>query len=209
MTPEARLWLLATAFASAFAILATLVRSTRALLPLDALSSPLRGRNVRAAAILTRSGRALPLLVLAALSVALFAILREPLWIPLAIFASQVVSQGVVESALKHHVSRERPSDWVVKKERGFSFPSGHACTAFVFFGSWLVVALVAIPDLGLRVVAGVSIGAWMFGIAWSRVALAAHYISDVLGGALFGAAWTCATLALAIRAHVPLPWSG
>jgi membrane-associated phospholipid phosphatase len=39
-----------------------------------------------------------------------------------------------------------------------------------------------------------------MIGVGWSRVALAAHYASDVLGGALFGSAWMCALVALVLH---------
>ncbi|MDQ2991384.1 MAG: phosphatase PAP2 family protein [Candidatus Eremiobacteraeota bacterium] len=207
MTFEARLWMIATAFAIAFAVLATLVVSTHVLDPLDALASMIRGRLTRLAALFTLSGRAVPLLVLVVLSAAVFALLGGPLWIPAAILASQGLSQGVVEIVFKHYVSRVRPPDWLVTQERGFSFPSGHACTAFVFFGSWLLVVMVAPTGTGLRVVLVAAIGAWMFGIVWSRIALGAHFITDVLGGALFGSAWTFALLALLVRARIPMPW--
>jgi len=36
----------------------------------------------------------------------------------------------------------------------------------------------------------------WALGIMWSRLALGAHYLSDVFGGALFGTAWLCALFA-------------
>jgi len=37
-------------------------------------------------------------------------------------------------------------------------------------------------------------------GIPWSRLALGAHYLTDVAGGVLFGAGWLCITLALIAR---------
>ena len=37
-------------------------------------------------------------------------------------------------------------------------------------------------------------------GISWSRLALGAHYLTDVVGGLLFGAAFLCAALAIILR---------
>jgi undecaprenyl-diphosphatase len=206
VTLEARLWTLAVLFAAAFFILAILVTSTHALNRLDAAGLVLRGQSTGLAAIFTLSGRALPLLGLGLLSVLLFFALRQPLWVPLAIFASQLVSQGAVE-LVKHIFSRARPDDWLVTHDLGFSFPSGHATTAIVFFGMWLLVVMVLPIDRPLKFALAGILLVWMIGIDWSRIALGAHYISDVLGGTLFGSAWTCALLALLLRLRIPIPW--
>ena len=83
---------------------------------------------------------------------------------------------GLMTEGLKKGLGRERPSQ--SGKERGKSFPSGHATWAFatasVFadrYGppiSWLSYGLAG-------------------GIAASRVVLDAHYASDVLAGAALG----------------------
>jgi membrane-associated phospholipid phosphatase len=39
-----------------------------------------------------------------------------------------------------------------------------------------------------------------VIGIPWSRLALDAHYATDVIGGLVFGCGWLCATIAIVGR---------
>jgi len=207
MALEARLWTFALIFAAAFILLGILVAYTHALDRIDvAASSMMRGQATATAAIFTLSGRAIPLLVLGLLSMVAFFAFERPLWIPPAIFASQIVSQGAVV-LVKSLVARTRPDDWIVTHDLGFSFPSGHATTAIVFFGTWLLVVAVLPIDRPIKLAIAALLIIWMVGIDWSRIALGAHYLSDVLGGTLFGCAWTCTLLALLLRFGVQLPW--
>jgi undecaprenyl-diphosphatase len=103
---------------------------------------------------------------------------------------------SLLNTAVKLAVHRTRP---VVSQpfvhEPGASFPSGHSQAAVVGFG---VLLLVFLPVLGRgwRLVAvAVSILAVVL-IGFSRVALAAHYVSDVLAGFVLGAAWLVAMTA-------------
>ncbi len=204
---EARLWILAVVFLALFAILGILVMSTHALSRLDAAAAVLRDHATGLATIFTLSGRALPLLALGLVSVLLFLFLKRPLWIPLAIFASQIASQSVVELLIKPIFARPRPTDSVLIRDLGFSFPSGHSTTAIVFFGAWLLVVILVPIARPLKFSLAALLFVWMLGIDWSRIALSAHYLSDVLGGTLFGCAWMSALLALLVRLRVPLTW--
>jgi undecaprenyl-diphosphatase len=93
--------------------------------------------------------------------------------------------------------ARPRPLHWLVHHESGFSYPSGHAVTAVVFYGG--LAALVASSSLpaGIRRIVALALIGWGVGIAWSRVALGAHNASDVLGGLLFGVTWFCLVRAI------------
>ena len=198
MTPTLELWGLSIALFIAFLFLGTFV-STRPLTRIDIDGRKVRGTFPALALLFTRSGRALPLLAIGILATLAFYFLKKPLWIPLGISASQLLSQGFVE-LLKRRFLRERPDDWLARHERGLSYPSGHATTAIVFFGGWLL-ALADVPmPPWLRFAAGAALAAWMIGIGWSRMALGAHYLTDVLGGILFGSAWMCAILAMLLR---------
>ena len=203
MTADARLWLLALTFFTGFGALGYVV-ATYALSGIDIRAQMFRGDLTAFSILLTRSGRAVPLLLLALVSVGIYAVLHRPVWVPLAVFASQVTSQGFVE-AIKRIFRRTRPTDWLHRQERGHSYPSGHATTAIVFYGTWFLIAFHAQMAHPLKFVVCFALLIWLIGIDWSRMALGAHYFSDILGGTLFGCAWMCVLLALLLHFHVSL----
>lgn len=72
------------------------------------------------------------------------------------------------------------------------SFPSGHAAGAFTiaaFFAGWLAPLASPRDTAIVLVLFGLASG-----VAWSRVALAVHYPTDVASGAILGA--TCGFVA-------------
>lgn len=95
--------------------------------------------------------------------------------------------------ALKRLVARPRPCDAagrplaLVELPDPFSFPSGHAAAAVA------VAAAVAIVHPWTAVL-GAPLAAL---VAWSRVALRVHHLSDVLAGVLLGLAAAAATAAM------------
>jgi undecaprenyl-diphosphatase len=203
MSTEARLWLLAITFVAAFAVLGIVV-ATYSLSRIDLRATTFRGQLTNAAIIFTRSGRAMPLLGFACISVLIYAFLGRPILVPLGVIGSQVASQTIVE-IVKRFFRRARPAAWLHRQELGLSYPSGHATTAVVFFGAWFLIAFhVPLPAL-LKILLCAWLLVWMIGIDWSRMALGAHYFSDILGGTLFGCAWMCALFALLLHYHIPL----
>ena len=113
-----------------------------------------------------------------------------------AFVAVTALGSGVLNHLVKSAVDRARPhlSD-PVAMAAGKSFPSGHAQAATVGCGILLVIFL---PMVGRRhriwlwVAAGVVVTA----VAFSRVALGVHFVSDVIGGVILGAAWVLAMAA-------------
>ncbi len=186
-----RLDIAALALFAAFVALGMLV-SRRPLTRLDAEAVYFRGQATRIALLFTLSGRSRALTAACVLAIAIFALLRLPLGIPLIIAGSQLVSQLIVELC-KMFFKRMRPDYWLVGREAGHSYPSGHATTAVVFFIGWALVVALSPLGGGVKTALIAALTVWSLGIIWSRLALGAHYLTDVTGGALFGAAWLCA----------------
>lgn len=89
----------------------------------------------------------------------------------------------------QHVFARPRRADWLVKHELSFSYPSSHASIAIGFYFYWGITLLRSGIAKWLRVTAFSALTVVTFAIMWSRLALAAHYPADLLGGALLGAA--------------------
>jgi membrane-associated phospholipid phosphatase len=174
----------------------------RPLAPLDVASIALRGRGTPLAVMFTRTGYWPALTALTLALAALELDLRGGVAFAVALGAVQLFSQAAADFT-KEIFKRIRPDDWLYHQERGFSFPSGHATTAVVFFGGLLLFVWTAPLAHVLRIVLTVPIALWIAGIPWSRVALAAHYGTDVIGGLLFGASWLC--LMLLLLRHLPV----
>ncbi len=165
----------------------------------DAEASALRGTGVPYAAVFTLTGRAVPVLVSALAGIAFAYYARIGWRVAVAIFDTQLFAQGIAE-ILKYHFMRARPDAWLVHKENGFSFPSGHATTAIVFFGSWAVWVACSPLRNDVKIALTAFLALWALGIDWSRIALGAHYPTDVAGGTLLGVACSCAMWAVLLR---------
>jgi membrane-associated phospholipid phosphatase len=105
----------------------------------------------------------------------------------------------LLNSLVKLAVNRARPVlPDPVAHAGGMSFPSGHAQSATVTVA---VLLLVFLPTLrrqpGRRRLAVGAALAWVLVVAFARVGLGVHFVSDVLAGAVLGAAWVTATTAL------------
>jgi membrane-associated phospholipid phosphatase len=77
------------------------------------------------------------------------------------------------------------------------SFPSGHALAVTVFVGALLVIWLPICRRPWHRVVLWSAAAGWVLLMSSARVYLNSHYVTDVVGGMLLGAAWTCLCQAL------------
>ena len=164
--------------------------------PLDRAAFALRGRGVAPAYLFTLLGRWPAIISLGVLALGIAMSRGERIDAVVAILAAQFVSQGA-NSLLKLGYARPRPYEFIGRLEREKSYPSGHAVSAIVFFGGCAVlVAFAALPvALGSALIAALLV--CVVGIPWSRLVLGAHYLSDVAGGVLLGAAWLTATLAV------------
>ncbi len=127
--------------------------------------------------------------VLAPLWVALIIIaIRYPRWRARAIFSIVAILlawQGA--DFFQHFFARPRRVDWIVKHETAFSYPSSHAAMSMAFYLLWSL--FIARSNLVGRAWVALLLALLGFGILWARLALGAHYLTDVLGGVLWGVA--------------------
>ena len=94
-----------------------------------------------------------------------------------------------LDAFLQHLCKRPRRTDWVLHHETSFSYPSSHAAIACGFYLLWAyLIARSNLPTAARVVLPGLLVLLWV-AILWSRLALGAHYPSDLLGGTFVGLA--------------------
>lgn len=103
-----------------------------------------------------------------------------------------MLGAGFVNAALKVSFNRPRPDvfPWRTQHVGLASFPSGHAMTSIVVYGTLaFLIARLAPTRLLKRLTWTIAIVVILL-IGWSRLYLGVHYPSDVLAGFVMGAAW-------------------
>ena len=167
---------------------------------LDVEAVALRGTATRLAVVFTVLGRAGAITAVAVVATAVAFAWHGDVRAVALIVASQVFSQLAI-AVCKRVFHRVRPDGWLMYRERDLSYPSGHAATAIVFY-AWL--AALTMRDAGLPHAIALALAIppalCVLGVPWSRLALGAHYATDVLGGTLFGTGWSCALVALLVE---------
>jgi len=115
----------------------------------------------------------------------------------LALFVvTTAAGSSLLNTVVKSAVDRLRPVvTHPVAQEPGSSFPSGHAQAAVVGYAVLLLVFLPILRGVWRRVAVVLAL-LMVLAIGFSRVALGVHYVSDVLGGYVLGAAWVAAMAA-------------
>jgi len=100
------------------------------------------------------------------------------------------ISGMLLNLAMKVSFHRLRPPDPLVEPLKSFSYPSGHANSAFIFYG--LLIFLIWKSNFphpykticcSLLLILAIAIG-------FSRIYLRVHYFSDVISGFAIGFAW-------------------
>jgi undecaprenyl-diphosphatase len=102
-----------------------------------------------------------------------------------------VLGGQVVNNILKLVFNRARPEvmEWAAEV-RTLSFPSGHAMSAIMAYGTVAYLVGRLEPTPRLRRATWAMAAAIILGIGFSRIYLGVHYPSDVLGGFIAGLAW-------------------
>lgn len=154
---------------------------------LSAFAQAVRGHAVALAWAFTNAGwpQVLGPLFACALAIAIF--VRS--W---RLRASYLLVCGLLAwraaDGLQKYFGRPRRLDWLMKHELASSYPSSHATISTAFY--LLAAVLVVRSELPapVRYPLGALLAILWLGILWSRLALAAHYPTDVIGGVCLGA---------------------
>lgn len=113
----------------------------------------------------------------------------------LILFASVIGGAGILNGVLKHLFQRARPNLHRLIEIGGFSFPSGHAMSAFALYG---VIAFLFWRHISTRIGRTILIIVscfMIFAIGISRIYLGVHYPSDIIGGYFASGFWLSAAI--------------
>ncbi|WP_223487462.1 bifunctional DedA family/phosphatase PAP2 family protein [Pseudomonas sp. A-RE-19] len=110
-------------------------------------------------------------------------------WRTAAYWLVAIVGALGLNTVIKVALYRTHPAELLHSGWSAFSFPSGHSTIDVVLYG---FLAFLTTRDSlpALRVVVTLCAATLIFLIAFSRLYLGAHWLSDVLGGLAFGSAW-------------------
>ena len=113
----------------------------------------------------------------------------------LILFISIIVGSPILNELLKLIFHRARPDFHRLIEINGYSFPSGHAMSAFAVYGVLSFLLWRHIPTRWGRTLLIVTSIIMILTIGISRIYLGVHYPSDVIGGYFASGCW----LAIAI----------
>jgi undecaprenyl-diphosphatase len=208
LDPEAKYGLRVTLFAAAFLLVAipfgwllNQVESEGSLVDLDtrganALHGWVDGSRLAVGLFKTVTFLGAPPWLWFLVVVGMVVLLRARQWRLALFLALTAALGGLLDTAVKLAVNRARPSvvDPIISAH-GKSFPSGHAMSSTIVYGSLLLVFLPMVPRRW-RPAAIVATALLVGLIGFSRLALGVHFLSDVLGGYVLGLAWLAASAA-------------
>ncbi|MEN6475499.1 MAG: bifunctional DedA family/phosphatase PAP2 family protein [Syntrophaceae bacterium] len=106
-------------------------------------------------------------------------------------FAAAIIGGSLLNSILKVLIHRPRPiSDTALIPAIGWSFPSGHAMSAVIFYGMMVYFLIRVLHSWRLKSFIIALAGFMVVIIGFSRIYLQVHYLSDVIAGFTGGLFW-------------------
>ncbi len=136
--------------------------------------------------------------VIVAVTVVL-AVHRRP-WSERLVMPLSSAGAAVLVTFVKLSIARPRPElGEIVATASGFAFPSGHSAQAVACYGAlaWLVAHVTRTRRSTILAWTGAVTLALLIG--FSRLYLGVHWLSDVIGGFVLGAAWLTVTLSAVV----------
>ncbi len=171
--------------------------------PFDLVAESERARFPALALFLTRAGLFPTYFAICVLALVFGALRRA--YLPAAVvLVAEIVVAWVVSDAFKAFFRRARPDYYYSIHETSYSYASGHATLSLACYGFLAYVVWLSPLGLGLKRLVAIAAGIWVLGIGWSRLALGAHYPSDLIGGYLLALATLTIATATYDRFAVP-----
>jgi undecaprenyl-diphosphatase len=124
-------------------------------------------------------------------------------WPSLVMLIIAVPGGMLLNEWLKLEVHRQRPFvegpfvDW-----SGYSFASGHTIAATLLYGQLLLFVLPLLKTRHVKLLCIFSAAALVLLVGFTRIALGAHFLTDVLAAIFFGIIWLmlCTVLGKSVR---------
>jgi undecaprenyl-diphosphatase len=132
-----------------------------------------------------------------------YALLRRRLDYWLLALVASVPGGMAVNVLMKLAFTRARPQfDHPLVTLDTFSFPSGHASGATLFYGFLACLLVRHVAHHGKRALIVAAAALMVTAVCFSRIYLGAHYLTDVLAGVAEGLAWLaiCMTTVTSLR---------
>jgi undecaprenyl-diphosphatase len=134
-------------------------------------------------------GSTVPVLVLALLVLFfLYRVLKHRS--ELILFIAMIIGTPILNQVLKWLFHRARPDLHRLIGIGGYSFPSGHAMSAFAVYGTLAFLLWRHIESRSGRSILIIISSLMILAIGISRIYLGVHYPSDVIGGYFASACW-------------------
>jgi undecaprenyl-diphosphatase len=124
-------------------------------------------------------------------------------WLSLIMLIIAVPGGMLLNEWLKVLVHRHRPFvdgpfvDWT-----GYSFASGHTIAATLLYGQLLLFVLPLLKGRHVRNICVFGAASLVVLVGFSRIALGAHFLTDVLAAIIFGMVWLMLCMVLGKSMH-------
>jgi undecaprenyl-diphosphatase len=165
----------------------------------DLSTASLIGKDVPWALFFTRAGT-FPVYVAVCVAVIVAGIVRRDWLLPAVVSVVTLIAAWRLSDLVKDVFGRPRMTDWVAIHESSSSYPSGHAALSLTFYGLWIFFIARSRLSTPVRRALAAALAAWIAAIGWSRLALGAHYPTDLIGGYLLAIVLLCAAITVYCR---------
>jgi membrane-associated phospholipid phosphatase len=158
--------------------------------------SPLRTpAGLAIAGVVSRFGT---VLIMSGLTLVLVLTMYRHQWRAVVVGWTMVMAGGkLVEAVLKHTFQRHRPIGALhYLQGTSYSYPSGHAMGSMIGYGMLAYLVLLQVQRPAGRALVTATTALIILVIGLSRLVLAVHFFTDVVGGYAAGAVWLALSIA-------------